>query len=205
MEPTWEIVEAEQRAFGDLFESLDEPEWSRETLCVGWTVRDMLSHVAAALTFDLANTARLIRFRNDIERFNQESIEAWKGRDRESLVTMFGRDVPSLGQRLLGPGNSLRAMVIHQQDVRRPLGRARALPPDVLETVLNSVLTDSGGNLGSVERAEGLKLVATDIAWNRGQGPELRGPAEALLMAISGRKVALDDLQGPGIERLAEP
>ena len=197
------MVEAEQRAFGDLFESLDEPEWARETLCVGWTVRDMLSHVAAALTFDLANTVRLIRYRNDIERFNQEMIEAWKGRDREALVTMFGQDVPSLGQRLLGPGNSLRAMVIHQQDVRRPLGRARNLPADVLETVLNSVLTDSGGNLGSVERADGLKLVATDIDWEHGQGSELRETAEAILMAISGRKVALDDLEGPGTVQLA--
>ena len=34
-------------------------------------------------------------------------------------------------------------------------------------------------------------------------GPELAGPALSLLMVISGRTVALEDLHGPGVELLA--
>ena len=43
---------------------------------------------------------------------------------------------------------------------------------------------------------------ATDQAWSWGTGAELAGPSEALAMAVSGRSVALDDLEGEGVETL---
>ncbi len=36
-----------------------------------------------------------------------------------------------------------------------------------------------------------------------GDGPELRGPVVSLLLAISGRQVAVGDLDGPGVADLA--
>jgi hypothetical protein len=58
--------------------------------------------------------------------------------------------------------------------------------------------------LPSRRDTRGLRLVATDLDWTHGQGPEVRGPGEALLMAIAGRKTALADLEGPGAPVLAE-
>ncbi len=52
--------------------------------------------------------------------------------------------------------------------------------------------------------ARGLRLVATDITWSAGQGPEVTGPATALLLALAGRPLALADLDGPGLATLAE-
>ena len=43
----------------------------------------------------------------------------------------------------------------------------------------------------------------TDIDWSTGYGPGVRGPAEALVMSMSGRKVALADLTGDGVDTLA--
>jgi hypothetical protein len=43
-----------------------------------------------------------------------------------------------------------------------------------------------------------LKLVATDMSWSHGSGPEVSGPAEALVMMMAGRVGALDDLSGEG-------
>ncbi len=60
----------------------------------------------------------------------------------------------------------------------------------------------TGSVLGNKDRIAGLRLVATDTDWSHGEGPEVRGPAEALLMATCGRRVALDDLQGPGLDTL---
>ena len=37
-----------------------------------------------------------------------------------------------------------------------------------------------------------------------GRGPEVTGPGEALLMAMSGRPAALGDLDGAGLGTLAE-
>lgn len=56
--------------------------------------------------------------------------------------------------------------------------------------------------LGNKKRIAGLTLVATDVDWSYGEGPEVRGPAEALLKVTCGRPVALADLEGPGLERL---
>jgi hypothetical protein len=45
-------------------------------------------------------------------------------------------------------------------------------------------------------------LRATDTDWSHGSGPEVTGPAIALVMAMTGRKAALDDLSGPGVDVL---
>ena len=48
-------------------------------------------------------------------------------------------------------------------------------------------------------RVAGLRFEATDLDWARGTGPVVAGPAEALMLAITGRSVALTDLDGPGV------
>jgi hypothetical protein len=48
-----------------------------------------------------------------------------------------------------------------------------------------------------------LRLVATDIDWSTGNGADVRGPIESLIMAMAGRKVALADLTGDGVDTLA--
>ena len=48
----------------------------------------------------------------------------------------------------------------------------------------------------------GLRAVATDLDWTSGNGIEVRGPAEALLLALAGRRAAADDLTGPGLDVL---
>jgi hypothetical protein len=48
-------------------------------------------------------------------------------------------------------------------------------------------------------RLAGLRFEATDLDWSWGSGPVLAGPAEALAMAMTGRAVALAELDGPGV------
>jgi hypothetical protein len=47
-------------------------------------------------------------------------------------------------------------------------------------------------------RVAGLRLEATDVDWSHGAGPLVRGPGEALLLAMLGRGQAVDDLEGDG-------
>jgi hypothetical protein len=54
-------------------------------------------------------------------------------------------------------------------------------------------------------RLRGLRLVATDTAWSAGEGAEVRGPAQALLLLLTGRtEAALPHLDGPGARHLAD-
>jgi hypothetical protein len=56
--------------------------------------------------------------------------------------------------------------------------------------------------IGTKRRIEGLSLRATDVSWSHGSGPEVSGPILSLLMAMTGRKAALDDLSGEGVATL---
>jgi hypothetical protein len=49
------------------------------------------------------------------------------------------------------------------------------------------------------KRIAGVRLVATDGDWARGDGPEVRGDSVALMLLLTGRPVG-DDLSGPGAE-----
>ncbi len=59
----------------------------------------------------------------------------------------------------------------------------------------------SGGVRGLVpqDRLQGLRLLATDQDWSWGTGQMITGPSEALVMAVAGRLIALEDLSGTGI------
>lgn len=100
----------------------------------------------------------------------------------------------------------LSELVIHQQDVRRPLGLVREIPADRLGVVLDFGVSAGGLTFTmafSRRRARGLRLVASDIGWWAGVGPEARGPGEAILMALNGRAGAIDQLTGDGVPVLA--
>ena len=90
---------------------------------------------------------------------------------------------------------------MHAEDIRRPLGIAHHYPVDAL-TRLADFYTGSNLLIGAKKRIAGLTLRATDADWSTGSGPEVAGPAIAIVMAMTGRKVALDDLEGDGVGAL---
>ena len=47
-------------------------------------------------------------------------------------------------------------------------------------------------------------MTATDVEWAHGDGPEVRGPGEAIALASLGRQAALPDLEGDGVAHLSE-
>jgi uncharacterized protein (TIGR03083 family) len=94
--------------------------------------------------------------------------------------------------------------LVHHQDIRRPLGQLREIPEERLVAALDSLFTTMGGSMPARKRLKGLKVTATDLGWTKGDGPELRGPAEAIVMASLGRHVVLPDLEGEGAERLGQ-
>jgi uncharacterized protein (TIGR03083 family) len=148
-----------------------------------------------------------VKQRLSIDRVNAQWIGQNRPRTTASLVESFEEDtfrgVGLLGH-LLGPAVALRALVIHHQDMRRPLQLARAIPPERLLAVLDAIVTRKGSiSIGSRERAAGVHLHAVDQDWSHGTGPEVRGPAEAIIMALAGRGAALSELEGEGSAILA--
>jgi hypothetical protein len=46
------------------------------------------------------------------------------------------------------------------------------------------------------------QLRATDVDWSRGQGPDIAGPIGAILLLLTGRPAALEQLAGEGADAL---
>ena len=69
-----------------------------------------------------------------------------------------------------------------------------------LEYQLRTTVKMGGGK----ERASGLRLITSDAPIDSGSGPQVRGSALALLLAVSGRPLEPDELTGPGAATLAE-
>ncbi len=101
----------------------------------------------------------------------------------------------------LGGRAGLTEALIHHQDVRRGLARPRQVPAERLLPVLRMALI--APDIRGLWRIRGVRLVATDLGFSVGVGPQVRGPAEALLMAVAGRPGVASELSGPGQAKLA--
>ena len=97
----------------------------------------------------------------------------------------------------------LGEVVVRSDDIRRPLGVQNVSSPDVLIACLE-MYKNASFPVGTKKRIEGLRLVATDVDWSHGTGPEVTGPAMPMVMAMTGRVAGLDELGGEGLATLRQ-
>jgi uncharacterized protein (TIGR03083 family) len=122
------------------------------------------------------------------------------------LVEQFDHRNPWAGTSAVFPPRlNLMDRLVHQQDIRRALGRERDVPTERTEPLL-PFLPKLGQVFRSKRRMRGLRFAATDVDWSWGDdtAPLVRGPAEAILMTTLGRGDALRDCDGDGVSLLAE-
>ena len=203
-----DLHDAENRDFSAYLHSLEPADWERPSLCEGWRVRDVVGHILYGNELRLSTLpAKLARFGFSSDRSGRHySIARAEGRSVDELVHDFDARDPWAGTcRVFPPRLVLVDRLVHHQDIRRALGHQRTIPTDRLQRVLE--VTPS---LGSVFRARrrgaGLRFVPTDVGDPFGTADpsmEVRGPAEAIVMALLGRAQALSDLAGPGVSVLA--
>ena len=200
---TWDMIKSERASLVDALAALPADAWGKPSLATGWTVRDVVAHMIA--TAQMTPPTFFLRLAGSGFKFNamsEKNIAAVRsGRTDQQLVDTY-RSLVDARSAPPGPATSwLGETIVHGEDVFRALGGYRDHPAAHLQAVGDFY---SGSNLliGAKRRIEGVTLRATDIDWSHGAGPEATGPAVALVMAMCGRKVALDDLSGPGVEVL---
>jgi uncharacterized protein (TIGR03083 family) len=200
---TMQLACEERRDFVDLLDGLSAEQWEQPSLCELWRVRDVVAHVVSYE--ELSRWQLVRRFAKGgllPPRINALGVAEYAPRSPKQLTQLMRSSIPPRG--LTSAFGGMIALVdgmIHQQDIRRPLGQQRVIPPDRLHRVLNYALTSP--TTRGARRTRGVRLVATDLDWNHGDGLEVNGPAEALLMAMAARPDAFNQLTGPGKELLA--
>ena len=196
-----ELARAEREELLSLLESLSPCEWREPSLCAGWSVLDVVAHVLSYEELGPRQPAgRFARGWFVTDRVNAVGL-AESRRDPEELLALLRRHLSPSGLTAgMGGAIGLTDGMIHQQDIRRPLHRPRDIPRERLVPALWTALF--APVVRGVVRTRDVRLVATDLDWTFGRGPEVRGTGEVLLMAVAGRRGLGEELTGPGARRL---
>jgi uncharacterized protein (TIGR03083 family) len=195
----WSRIHTERAALAADLRGLQEPEWTTPSLCEGWTVRDALAHltVSGVLTGPRW-LAGVIRCRFDFDRQVAMRLAEQLGDSGADTLRRFVATVDSTTAPPLPKLALLGEVVVHGTDVRRPLGLVRDHPIDTL-TRLAQYYAGSDQVVVARRRVAGLQLQASDGPFTAGRGPVVTGPTLSLIMAMTGRVAAVDDLAGPGV------
>ena len=211
MVDVWQLIRTERRALIELLETLDDDEWTVPSLCRGWTVQDVAAHVAWAPVLSPAAAApALARARFSINTMIADSAVRWSARGRSAILDQLRSNLADDAKQFaLPPVAALADAVVHPLDIRRPLDRPRPIPRAAFTATADFFTGASsrwpmsipvGGSAS--RRIAGLRLVADDLDWSRGQGPEVHGAAEALMLVLTGRPVEPTEPTGPGAPEL---
>lgn len=192
-----------RRQFADRIASLDEAAWDAASWCAGWRVRDVLAHLVkgAEMTYG-SLTLDLLRggFRPDrsvgkaAKRLGDEPVPVLADRLRRAADRQF---------HLVGTADAMGLVdvLVHSADALRPLGLDVDAPPADAVPALDA-LWKAGRMIVHATPQQGRHLVATDVDWSRGSGPEVRGKGIDLLLLVANRRQVLADLEGPGLAGL---
>ncbi|MBW0014936.1 maleylpyruvate isomerase family mycothiol-dependent enzyme [Mycobacterium sp.] len=205
MSEIWSTIAAERGALADDLAGLTPTQWDTPSLCAGWTVRDIVAHLSATASLNPATFfAGMLKSGFNFDRFANGQIAKHRGAGPDATLAEFRR-LQNSTSAPPGPKTSwLGEVVIHGADVRRPLGIQHSYPPDAVRQVLD-FYKSSNMLIGSKKRIAGLELSATDDDWRYGEGDtnaRVEGPMLSLLLAMTGRSAACDDLTGPGVATL---
>jgi uncharacterized protein (TIGR03083 family) len=199
---TWSLIHGERAALAGDLAGVEASRWSTPSLCAGWSVHDMLAHMLA--TAEETPARFFMRFASagfNFDKMAERDLKQAGAGGPEHTLAAF-RAKSSATNKPPGP---LEAMlvdaVVHSEDIRRPLGISHSYPIAAVVGCLDFV-KKSNVLIGGKRRMDGLAFRATDTDWSHGSGPEVAGPAIALLMAATGRQAALDDLSGDGVATL---
>jgi uncharacterized protein (TIGR03083 family) len=199
---TWPGIHAEREALAADLQQLTETQWATQSLCADWTVRDVLAHMTA--TARTTPPGFIGRFIGSGFRFNSVQEKGVAAERGSSGADALARFTSVLGATSHPPG-PLDAMVgevvVHSEDIRRPLGILHKYSDQVLTTAAD-FYRRSNLLIGAKRRADGLTLRASDVDWTAGGGPEVAGPLASIILAITGRKEGLNDLSGDGLAAL---
>ena len=199
------LHDAENKDFSEFLHTLAPEDWERPTLCAGWRVRDVVGHILYGQELKLWTLPwKLARFGFSSDRSGSHySIARAEGRTFDELLHDFDHRNPWSGTSRVFPAHlNLMDRLVHHQDIRRALDRARQVPIERTAPLL-PYLPKLGQVFRSKQRMRGLRFEAADTDWSWGEAtaPVVRGPAEAILMATLGRE-ALDDCDGDGVSVL---
>ncbi|WP_203754865.1 maleylpyruvate isomerase family mycothiol-dependent enzyme [Actinoplanes cyaneus] len=201
------MIADERIRMAELIETLKPSQLYTMSLCEGWTVHEVAAHLCAPWIFGARRIVpAIVRHGFRVHRANAELV-------RDLAVDLSAEEIAQqlrlnadfiFPPRIVVPLGQLTDLQVHGQDICRPLGLTRDLVPERMLPSLEFLLSPKArGSFVPRGRLDGLRFIAEDLDWVGGQGLlTVRGRGEALLLALTGRPVVLDELTGSGVAAL---
>lgn len=140
-------IETERHRLADELETFTDEQWATQSQCEGWDVRHVAAHTV--LPFNLTKPAFLmgiVRARFDFDRF----FFAKTGQLAASMTTgeVIAQLRANADNRWTPPGPygaevPLTEIIVHGQDIRRPLGMACPVPDETIDVALRALKDDA--------------------------------------------------------------
>jgi uncharacterized protein (TIGR03083 family) len=198
----WSAAHAERAALADDLAGLDDAQWAQPSLCGRWVIEEVVAHLTAAASIGPVRWfASVLGARFDFDLHNDRRLAEHRGATPAETLERFRRVTTSTTAPLGPTAAWLGEVVVHAQDIRRPLGIVRTPAVDVV-TLVADFYARRDFAVRSRSVIDGLRLEATDGSFAAGTGPLVSGTTLALTMAMAGRTAYYDDLAGPGVHTL---
>ena len=199
---THELVTAQRLCLADQLADIPTEDWDRESLCAGWAVRHVVAHLLMPLRHSMVRIgAGVLLAGGDFNRYADRVARRDGAQDPDRLLRQL-RD--EAGNRWRPPGGGAEAaltdLVVHSLDITRALGLSSGMDRDAAAIVLDHLLTKRSLEFFQLD-IRGLRLRALDLDWTRGDGDDVCGTAEGLILAMARRRIPLD-LTGDKASRL---
>ena len=192
----------ERRRIADLVDSLSPAQLVVPSLCSAWTVKQVAGHLLASIDPSPGLMFPMI-VRSGFRLHRANALLAVRMAERPAADLAAGLRT-NAGRRVSGRPDQLTDLQVHGQDMRRPLGLPHGLRLERLRVSLEFLAGGRAYGFAPRRRLARLRFEASDLDWSAGAGPVVSGPAEALMMAMTGRAVALGELDGPGVRILRD-
>jgi uncharacterized protein (TIGR03083 family) len=195
------VIAAERRAVADMLDGLSPQQWETQSLCAGWKVRHVAAHLSVVLTHGMGTLLlAAIRAGGNLDRANRIVVAREAARPIPDIVGDLRANADSrFTPPTFGSEASLTEILLHGEDMRVPLDIADGRPAERWQGALDLLLSPKGRRGFAAKGLPPLRYVATDTEWAHGSGDEVRGPARALALTISGRPAQIGELSGPGL------
>lgn len=197
----WEMIHAERARLAEIMTGFRDDNWRAGTLCSEWMVEHVVAHLTAgANTSQWAWFLSMLRAGFNPGKHNQRWLAQYVGNTHAETLGHYRDSISSTIAPTKDYGAWLGEVIVHSQDIARPLGiNLKPDPAAVNEVAHFFAAKDFAVN--SKKLVSGLQLDATDSSFRNGSGPIVRGKQLELVMAMAGRP-DYSKLTGDGVEEL---
>ncbi len=195
----WSMIDDERASLADQLGSVPDEQWDTPSLCSELSVREVLAHLTVSGALSGPRWfAGVVRARFDFDKQVDQRLREQLGSSSAETLERFRRTIGSRVSPPLPKLALLGEVVVHGQDIRRPVGLRHDHSMEVLDAVAN-YYAGSDMVVLARSRVRGFRLEANDGRFATGEGPLVRGSTLALIMAMTGRREFHAELSGPGL------